>query len=51
MPVSRVVSTIYVLVCLTLSGGVAVRAAKNQQPAASPAQPASAPDRALIDRY
>src|SRR5262249_39357733 len=52
--VTRVVRTAYVLVCLTLWGGVALRAAKVQQPASSPAQTAagaSAPDRALIDRY
>jgi len=51
MPVSRVVSTLYVLVCVTLWSGVAVRAAKNPQPGTSAAQAASVPDRALIDRY
>jgi hypothetical protein len=51
MPVSRVLRTLYVIVCLTFCGGVALRAAKVQQPAGSAAQAAGAPDRALIDRY
>ncbi|HEY7171017.1 MAG TPA: DUF1592 domain-containing protein [Vicinamibacterales bacterium] len=52
MPVSRVIRSIYVLVCLALWGGVALQAAKVRTPAGPPAQPpAAAPDRALIDRY
>jgi Protein of unknown function (DUF1592)/Protein of unknown function (DUF1588)/Protein of unknown function (DUF1587)/Protein of unknown function (DUF1595)/Protein of unknown function (DUF1585) len=53
MLVSRAVRTVYVLVCLALWGGVALGAAKGQQPAASTARSAaaSAPDRALLDRY
>src|SRR5205823_12384974 len=52
MPVSRVVRTFYVVVCLALWSGVAVRAAKVQQPTAATAAVASAaPDRALLDRY
>src|SRR3954447_1368220 len=52
MPVSRVAHTLYVLVCLALLSGVAVRAAKVQQPpAATSAAASAAPDRALLDRY
>jgi Protein of unknown function (DUF1592)/Protein of unknown function (DUF1588)/Protein of unknown function (DUF1587)/Protein of unknown function (DUF1585)/Protein of unknown function (DUF1595) len=53
MPAAKVIGTVYVLVCATLCGDVALHAARVRPPAAGAPQTTtgSAPDRALIDRY